>query len=116
MGKQKKGGGKPSKGGGKASKSGAPLKGGKIKASHILVKKLGVAQKIYNDLQDGADFGALAREFSECSSKNKGGNLGMFGKEKMVPAFWNGCIKLSIGQISQPIKTQFGYHIIKRFK
>ncbi|MCK5878201.1 MAG: peptidyl-prolyl cis-trans isomerase, partial [Holophagae bacterium] len=54
-----------------------------------------------------------AREFSECSSKNKGGNLGMFGKEKMVPAFWNGCIKLSIGQISQPVKTQFGYHIIK---
>jgi parvulin-like peptidyl-prolyl isomerase len=101
-------------GSGSSGGSGAPIKGGKISASHILVKKLGQAQQIYDQLQTGGDFAALARQYSECSSKNKGGNLGSFGKEKMVPEFWNACTKLRIGEISEPVKSQFGYHIIKR--
>jgi parvulin-like peptidyl-prolyl isomerase len=99
---------------GKNTDGGAPIKNGKISASHILVKKLGQAQKICDELQAGGNFADLAKQYSECSSKNKGGNLGLFGKEKMVPEFWNACTKLQINQISQPVKSQFGYHVIKR--
>ena len=115
MGKPKYGKGVKSKGSQGSNKSGgAPIKGGKIKASHILVGKLSKAQEIYEDLQSGDNFQELARKYSECSSKNKGGNLGEFPKGKMVSEFWNACTKLNIGEISQPVKTQFGYHIIKR--
>ena len=99
---------------GSAGKGGAPIKGGKIKASHILVNKLSMAQEIYEDLQAGESFEKLASQYSECPRKNKGGNLGEFPKGKMVPEFWNACTKLRINEISQPVKTQFGYHIIKR--
>jgi len=115
MGKPKYGKGTQSKSSqGSKQSDGAPIKGGKIKASHILVSKLSKAQEIYENLQAGENFQELARNYSECSSKNKGGNLGEFPKGKMVPEFWNACTKLKIGEISQPIKTQFGYHIIKR--
>ncbi|MBN1803562.1 MAG: peptidyl-prolyl cis-trans isomerase [Candidatus Lokiarchaeota archaeon] len=117
MAKQKYGKGAQSsnKGGSVTSKSaGAPIKGGKIKASHILVNTLSKAQEIYEDIQAGENFQELAKKFSECSSKNKGGNLGEFPKGKMVAEFWNACTKLQIGEISKPLKTQFGYHIIKR--
>ncbi|MFX0042099.1 MAG: peptidylprolyl isomerase [Candidatus Hodarchaeota archaeon] len=93
---------------------GAPIRGGKIKASHILVNKYSQAQELYEDLKAGESFEQLARQYSSCSSKKKGGNLGDFSKGDMVPEFWNACTKLKIGEISQPIKTQFGYHIIKR--
>jgi len=93
---------------------GSPIKGGKLKASHILVKKLSLAQQICDDLTAGIKFQELAKKYSECSSKNKGGNLGEFGKGKMVPEFWNACVKLKVGQISEPVKSQFGYHVIKR--
>ena len=117
MGKQKYGKGIQKKGSsskGSTGKGGSPIRGGKIKASHILVNKLSKAQEICEDLQAGEKFENLARQYSECPSKNKGGNLGEFPKGKMVPQFWNACTKLKIGAISQPVKTQFGYHIIKR--
>jgi peptidyl-prolyl cis-trans isomerase C len=95
-------------------KGGDPIKGGKIRASHILVDKFSLAQQIFNDLKDGESFQKLAQQHSTCPSKNKGGDLGDFPKGKMVPEFWNACTKMKIGEISQPIKTQFGYHIIKR--
>jgi parvulin-like peptidyl-prolyl isomerase len=118
MGKQRYGKGYQSKKGEQSKISGGiggvPIRGGKIKARHILVNKLSKAQEIYEDLQAGENFESLARKFSECSSKNKGGNLGEFPKGKMVSDFWNACKKLKIGEISQPVKTQFGYHIIKR--
>ncbi len=100
--------------GGSSSKSGAPLRGGKIKASHILVEKLSKAQEIYEDLKAGEKFELLASQYSTCSSKKKGGNLGEFAKGDMVPEFWHACTKLNIGEISQPVKSKFGYHIIKR--
>ena len=93
---------------------GAPLRGGKIKASHILVEKYSKAQELYEDAQAGENFENLARQFSTCSSKKRGGNLGEFAKGDMVPEFWNACTKLKIGEISQPVKSKFGYHIIKR--
>lgn len=107
---------KNTKKGGSTSKGGSALKGGKLGASHILVKKLSEAQRIRDDIAAGADFRDMAVKHSTCSSKNKGGNLGVFGKEKMVAEFWNACTNLSVGQISEPIKSQFGYHIIKRTK
>ncbi|GAH29111.1 unnamed protein product, partial [marine sediment metagenome] len=57
---------------------------------------------------------SLAQQFSTCPSKKKGGNLGEFSKGDMVPEFWNACTKLNLDGISQPVKTKFGYHIIKR--
>ncbi|MHA1292040.1 MAG: peptidylprolyl isomerase, partial [Promethearchaeota archaeon] len=96
------------------AKIGDPIKGGKIKASHILVNKLSKAQEIYEDLLAGESFQELANQYSECSSKRRGGNLGEFTKNDMVQEFWNACVKLKIGELSQPIKTRFGYHIIKR--
>jgi peptidyl-prolyl cis-trans isomerase C len=117
MGKPKYGKGMPKKGQSSKSstgKGGSPIRGGKIKASHILVNKLSKAQEIIEDLDAGESFEKLARTYSECPSKNKGGNLGEFPKGKMVSEFWNACTNLKIGAISQPVKTQFGYHIIKR--
>jgi peptidyl-prolyl cis-trans isomerase C len=116
MGKNKYGKGFESKGRSpKGPKSGgSPLRGGKIKASHILVDKFSRAQEIYEDIQAGENFEKLAREYSTCSSKKKGGNLGEFSKGDMVPEFWNACTKLKNGEISQPVKSKFGYHVIKR--
>ncbi len=116
MGKNKYGKGYVSKGTpSKGSKSGgAPIRAGKIKASHVLVEKFNKAQELYEDIQAGENFENLARQFSTCSSKKKGGNLGEFSKGDMVPEFWNACTKLKIGEISQPVKSKFGYHIIKR--
>jgi parvulin-like peptidyl-prolyl isomerase len=117
MGKQKYGkdfqkkGKSPSKG---PSKKGDPIRGGKIKASHILIDKLSKAQEICEDLDAGESFQKLALQFSTCPSRKKGGNLGEFSKGDMVPEFWNACTKLKISEISQPVKSKFGYHIIKR--
>ncbi|MFX0075665.1 MAG: peptidylprolyl isomerase [Candidatus Hermodarchaeota archaeon] len=85
-----------------------------MKASHILVEKFNRAQELYEDIKSGANFENLARQFSTCSSRKKGGNLGEFAKGDMVPEFWNACTKLKIGEISQPVKSKFGYHVIKR--
>jgi parvulin-like peptidyl-prolyl isomerase len=93
---------------------GAPIRRGKIKASHILVEKYTRAQEIYEYLQSGENFESLAQNYSICSSKKKGGNLGEFAKGDMVSEFWNACTQLKVGQISSPIKSKFGYHIIKR--
>jgi len=115
MGKQKYGKGfQQNKDKTTSGKGGDPIRGGKIKASHILVNKLGKAQEIYENIQAGENFEKLAKEFSECPSKKKGGDLGDFPKGQMVAEFWNACTKLKIGEISQPVKTQFGYHVIKR--
>lgn len=116
MGKNKYGKGFESKGRSpKGPKSGgSPLRGGKIKASHILVDKFSRAQEMFEDILAGENFENLARQFSTCSSKKRGGNLGEFSKGDMVIEFWNACTKLKIGEISQPVKSKFGYHVIKR--
>jgi len=116
MGKSKYGKGYESKGSSSkgSTSGGAPIRGGKIKASHILVDKYNKAQEIYEDVQAGENFEDLARQFSTCSSKKRGGNLGDFSKGDMVPEFWNACTKLKIDEISQPVKSKFGYHVIKR--
>ncbi len=83
------------------------------KASHILVKSRGQAQDLMRRAKQGQNFEALARDFSTCPSRSKGGDLGWFGPGKMVPAFEAAVKRLGVGAISDVVATQFGYHVIK---
>jgi peptidyl-prolyl cis-trans isomerase C len=83
------------------------------RASHILVPSQDLARKIRGELQKGARFEDLARRYSTCPSKAKGGDLGWFGEGKMVKEFEQACRKQGVGSLSDPVRTQFGYHIIK---
>jgi peptidyl-prolyl cis-trans isomerase C len=87
----------------------------KIKASHILVPKLGQADEI-KSIATKSNFAELAREHSTCPSKKRGGDLGEFGRGKMVKEFEKVAFELQVGQISDPVKTPFGYHVILRTK
>jgi peptidyl-prolyl cis-trans isomerase C len=71
-------------------------------------------KELIEKLKAGSSFDDLARQFSKCPSGKKGGDLGSFGKGQMVTQFENAAFKLNVGEISGPVKTQFGYHIIKR--
>jgi peptidyl-prolyl cis-trans isomerase C len=84
-----------------------------VHARHILVATEGEAKDIEAQLKKGADFAALAKEKSKDPGAAEGGDLGWFTKDQMVPEFAEAAFKLDKGQISDPIKTQFGWHIIK---
>lgn len=84
------------------------------KVSHILVKDKNLAEQILKRLKSGASFSTLAREFSTCPSKSKGGDLGWFGPGKMVKPFEEAVVKLRQGKTSGVVRTQFGFHIIKK--
>ena len=84
-----------------------------ISACHILVGNEKDAQKIMERLAKGEDFAELAKRFSKCPSKSKGGNLGWFGKGDMVPEFEQACFNGKTGDVVGPVKTKFGYHVIK---
>ena len=86
----------------------------KIKCSHILVEKHSQALEILDEIKKGKKFGAIAREISKSPSRKKDGNLGYFTKGMMVKEFDEVAFKLQIGEISEPVKTEFGYHVIKR--
>ncbi len=83
-----------------------------VRASHILVKEEHVAKKLKSDIDAGADFKKVAMKFSICPSKENGGDLGFFGKGQMVKEFETSAFTLPIGVVSEPVKTQFGYHLI----
>ncbi len=91
-----------------------------VRASHILIKSgdnpedaKNRADEIYNELMAGADFAQLAKEKSEDGSAPKGGDLGWFGKGQMVEEFENAAFTGRLNEIQKPVKSQFGYHIIK---
>ncbi|HEY9399650.1 MAG TPA: peptidylprolyl isomerase [Nitrososphaeraceae archaeon] len=87
----------------------------KIKCSHILVNKQSEALSIIERLKKGESFDKLAKEYSiDRGSGKRGGDLGFFGRGIMVRAFEIASFKLEKNQISEPVKTEFGYHIIKR--
>jgi len=86
----------------------------KIRASHILVEKQSQALKVLEELKAGGDFRELARKYSACPSGKRGGDLGQFGRGQMAREFEQAAFALKPGQVSEPVKTQFGYHVIKR--
>ena len=100
-----------------------------VRASHILIKPdtsdpntdpndaeikaKEKAQRLLKQIKDGADFATLARANSACPSSTKGGDLNFFNRGQMVPAFDKVAFELKVGQVSECVQTQFGYHIIK---
>ncbi|HEY3309251.1 MAG TPA: peptidylprolyl isomerase [Desulfuromonadaceae bacterium] len=87
--------------------------GPQLKASHILVKTEKEAKDILAQIKAGGNFEELAKKNSVDSSAAKGGDLGWFGQGTMVPAFEQAASKLKEGQVSDVVKSDFGYHIIK---
>ncbi|WP_427339312.1 peptidylprolyl isomerase [Caloranaerobacter sp. DY30410] len=85
----------------------------RVRARHILVKTEDEAKEILKQLKNGKDFAELAKEKSIGPSAANGGDLGYFGKGQMVPEFEKAAFSLEPGQISDIVKTQYGYHIIK---
>jgi parvulin-like peptidyl-prolyl isomerase len=88
----------------------------KVHCAHILVKTEQEAKMIADQLNKGANFSKIAMEKSLCPSGKRGGDLGIFGRGKMVREFENAVFALQKGQTSQPVKTEFGWHIIKRLE
>jgi len=84
-----------------------------VRARHILVETEDEAKAILDQLKGGADFATLAKEKSKDPGAAEGGDLGYFGKDQMVPEFAEVAFKMYPGQLSNPVKTQFGWHIIK---
>lgn len=84
-----------------------------VRAKHILIDNEDKAKEIKEKINNGLSFEEAAREFSTCPSNSQGGDLGTFTRGKMVPEFENAAFELEVGQISEPVKTQFGYHLIK---
>lgn len=85
-----------------------------VKASHILIEDESTAKEIKQKLADGADFAELAKEYStDEGSKENGGELGFFPRGTMVTEFEDVAFSLPINEISDPVKSDYGYHIIK---
>ncbi len=82
-------------------------------ARHILVKTEKQAQELKEKIAKGADFGQLAKKFSQCPSAKKGGDLGELRPGQMVKAFDNIVFKKAILKVHGPVKTKFGYHLIQ---
>ena len=85
----------------------------KVNASHILVKTEQEALGIAYDVKHGKSFEEIAQQKSLCPSGKKGGSLGWFGRGMMVKEFDVACFNAKKGDVLGPIKTQFGYHIIR---
>ncbi|MCR3761746.1 peptidylprolyl isomerase [Clostridium felsineum] len=85
----------------------------KVAAKHILVQTEEEALKIREEIKEGKTFEEAAVEYSSCPSKERGGDLGAFTKGQMVPEFEQAAFSQEIGEVGAPVKTQFGYHLIK---
>lgn len=84
-----------------------------VRASHILVESEDEAWALKSRLTEGEDFEKLAKEYSKCPSKDKGGDLGYFNRGQMVPEFEYAAFSTPVGEVSDPVKTRFGWHLIK---
>jgi peptidyl-prolyl cis-trans isomerase C len=82
-------------------------------ASHILVGTMAEAQELMQRIAGGENFEALARKHSKCPSGKDGGKLGWFSKGQMVAPFEKACFAGKEGEVVGPVKTQFGWHVIR---
>ncbi len=86
---------------------------GKEPTPEIKAKAKAKIEQVQKLLKEGKDFAALAKEHSDCPSKEEGGDLGEFSEGEMIPKFEEALKKMKPGEISEPVETEFGYHIIK---
>ena len=84
-----------------------------VRAKHILVDTENEAWALKSRITEGEDFDKLAKQYSKCPSKEKGGDLGYFNRGQMVPEFEKAAFETPIGEVSDPVKTRHGWHIIK---
>lgn len=84
-----------------------------VRASHILVETEDEAWALKSRLTEGEDFAELAKQYSKCPSKDKGGDLGYFNRGQMVPEFEYAAFSTPVGEVTDPVKTRFGWHLIK---
>jgi foldase protein PrsA len=87
-----------------------------IHCAHILVKTEKEAQAVMERLERGEKFANIASEISLCPSGKRGGDLGTFGRGRMVREFEEAAFALQKGQLSSIVKTEFGYHILRRLE
>ena len=87
-----------------------------VHCAHILVKSEKDARDVIDRLSQGEKFSKIAGEVSLCPSRKRGGDLGTFGRGRMVREFEQAAFALQKGQVSPIVKTQFGYHVIKRLE
>lgn len=83
-----------------------------VRASHLLVPTKEQADKIREEILAGKSFAEAAKEYSSCPSSRNGGDLGYFGPGAMVPEFDKAAFELPVNEVSEPVKTQFGWHLI----
>ena len=84
-----------------------------VKASHILVKTEQEALSLLEEIKAGKSFADAAQEVSMCPSGQNGGDLGYFGRGMMVKPFEDAVFDMEVGQVSEPVQTQFGWHLIQ---
>lgn len=84
----------------------------KVRASHLLVASEDEAKQLRQEIQGGAQFSDVASRVSKCPSARNGGDLGFFSPGQMVPEFDQAAFSLPVGELSEPIKTQFGWHLL----
>ncbi len=85
-----------------------------VNAKHILVSDEETVKKVLLEIADGKSFEDAATEYSSCPSKERGGDLGYFSKGQMVPEFEQAAFEMKVDEMSPPVQTQFGFHIIKK--
>lgn len=83
------------------------------KARHILVETESQCNELIQQIEQGGDFAALAKEHSKCPSGAQGGELGQFGRGQMVPEFDKVVFEGEVGKALGPVQTQFGYHVVE---
>lgn len=83
-----------------------------VRASHLLVENRQDAEACRQEILEGKDFSEVAKRVSKCPSGGKGGDLGYFTRGQMVPQFDKAAFELPVGELSEPVQTQFGWHLI----
>lgn len=87
-----------------------------VRAAHILVDNKALADELKKKADTGTSFEKLAEKYSTCPSGKSGGDLGFFSKGQMVKPFEDAAFSLPEDKVSEPVKTQFGWHLIKVYE